>query len=149
MVDRSFIKENEASRLELSELIGRLDESLYARPIGTGWTIATSLCHIVFWDQRTLYLLKKWESAGRVEPDRPGPQTIESINVAVNAIALAVPGKAAGEAVLSSALAVDAHVAALRDSMLDELIAHGLERYMNRHLHRREHLGKIRQELER
>ena len=60
MGDRSFIAENEAARVELSELIARLDERAFHCPVGSGWTVSTSLCHLAFWDQRVLWLLREW-----------------------------------------------------------------------------------------
>jgi len=55
MINRSFIQENEAARVELSELIARLDERSFNSATGSGWTIATTLCHLAFWDQRVLF----------------------------------------------------------------------------------------------
>jgi hypothetical protein len=58
MVDRGFVAENEATRVELSEFIARLDDSSFKCPVGSGWTISTSLCHLAFWDQRVLFYLR-------------------------------------------------------------------------------------------
>ena len=67
MADRTFVEENAESRQELAHLIARLDERSFHRPVGSGWTVATLLCHLAFWDRRTLFLLKEWKS-GRPDP---------------------------------------------------------------------------------
>lgn len=148
MTDRSFIHENDTARRELSELIAGLDDRSLARPIGSGWTVSTALCHLVFWDQRALFLVREWQATGQIETPQPPHQSVESINHAVNTLGRAVPGKAAAELALSSAEAVDACVAGLSDEVVDRLISGGFDRYLKRHLHRREHLRRIRKALE-
>jgi hypothetical protein len=149
MADRSFVRENEASRVELSELIGRLDERSFRNQVGAGWTICTALCHLAFWDQRVLFLLREWERSGPTDSSRLGSQSTNSINHAVNAISRAVLGPAAAELALSSALAVDSYVAALGDDLVDQLVSAGFERYLKRYLHRREHMQRILKALDR
>jgi hypothetical protein len=61
---RDFVEENNTSRLELEQLIGRLDENSFNLQAGSGWTVSTALCHLAFWDQRVLFVLKKWQTAG-------------------------------------------------------------------------------------
>ena len=111
------------------------------------WTVSTALCHLTFWDQRALFLLREWQSSGRIETPLPGQQSVESINHALNTIARAVPGSAAAELALNSALAVDSYVAALADETIDQLLSNGCERYLKRYLHRREHLRSLRRAL--
>jgi hypothetical protein len=73
--------------------------------------------------------------------------SVESINQAVTWIALAVPGFAAGRIAVESAAAVDALVAQISDDLAERIEAAGLVRYLQRSLHRQEHLNKIRQAL--
>jgi hypothetical protein len=148
MTDRSYIQENQAARQELAQLIAELDERAFARPVGTGWTVATSLCHLAFWDQRALFVLSEWERSGHIDPPRLDPQTVESINAGVTAIAHAVPGPAAARLALNSAAAVDARLAGLSNESIDRLVAIGFDRYLRRYLHRREHLRALRRALD-
>ncbi len=149
MKKSSFVGENEAARAELSQIISGLDEHSFGAAIGSGWTVSTSLCHLAFWDQRTLFLLREWEKSGKIEASRLSAQSIDSVNQAVNAISQAVPGRAAGRLALDCAFAVDSHLAKISDEFADELVSTGFERYLRRSLHRREHIQKIRQALER
>jgi hypothetical protein len=107
MVDRSFVDENDAARVELSEFIAGLDERSFKCPVGSGWTISTCLCHLAFWDHRVLFLLNEWERTGQLERSRFSSQSVNSINQAVNAISQDVQGAAAAKLALDAALAVD------------------------------------------
>lgn len=148
MIGRGFIQENETARMELSEFIARLDERSFIFAVGSSWTIATSLCHLAFWDQRVLFLLRELESSGQLETSRLSSQSVDSINRAVNAVSRAVPGSAAAELALDCALAVDSRLRGINDELVGQLVSAGLERYLRRSLHRREHLQKMRRALD-
>jgi hypothetical protein len=143
---REFAEENDASRLELEQLIGRLDQDLFNLKVGSEWTLSTVLCHLAFWDQRVLFALKKWQTTG-LELTRLNPLSVDSINQAVTTIAQAVPGPAAARLALESAVAVDAQVAETSDELARQILSEGFERFLRRSLHRREHLQKIHQLL--
>ncbi len=147
MVDRSFVDENDAARVELSEFIAGLDERSFKCPVGSGWTISTCLCHLAFWDHRVLFLLNEWERTGQLERSRFSSQSVNSINQAVNAISQDVPGAAAAKLALDAALAVDSLLASISDELIGQLVSAGFERYLKRSLHRREHLQKIKEAL--
>jgi hypothetical protein len=148
MVDRSFVEENDAARVELSEFIASLDERSFKCPVGSGWTISTCLCHLAFWDHRVLFLLNEWGRTGQLETSRLSSQSVNSINQAVNAISQAVPAAAAAKLALDSALVVDAQLASISDELISQLVSAGFERYLKRSLHRREHLQKIKEALD-
>jgi hypothetical protein len=147
MVDRSFVDENDAARVELSEFIAGLDERSFKCPVGSGWTISTCLCHLAFWDHRVLFSLNEWERTGQLERSRFSSQSVNSINQAVNAISQAVPVAAAAKLALDAALAVDSLLASISDELIGQLVSAGFERYLKRSLHRREHLQKIKEAL--
>lgn len=149
MRDRSFIDENEAARVDLSKFIASLDERSFKCMVGSGWTISTSLCHLAFWDQRVLFLLMEWEKSGQIEMSRLSSQSIDSINQAVNLISQAVPGPRGAQLALHSASAVDSYLSAITDELIGQLVSAGLERYLRRSLHRREHLQRMREALHR
>ena len=44
------------------ELIACLDEDSFKCDVGSGWTVSTLLCHLAFWDQRALFLLRQWQT---------------------------------------------------------------------------------------
>jgi len=144
-MSRDFVQENEASRLELRELIEGLREPDLERDAGAGWTVSTLLCHLAFWDLRILYLVKEWQRSGMEPTVRPGPQAVDSINEAVKTISRAVPGRLAAQMALESAAAVDSELELLSGEWIDRISSAGLERALRRSLHRREHLRKIKE----
>ena len=148
MANRAFSLENDSTRAELSGLLSGLDAASLNRRIGSTWTIGTSLCHLAFWDQRALFQLKHWQKTGTVETAQLDSQSIDSINQALNMIALEVPGEAAIALALESAAAVDAFVAGIDAELEERIRAAGFERYLRRSLHRRDHLQRIRAALD-
>ncbi len=141
-----FVQENVASRKELEAFIAQLGDSDLGREVGNGWTISTVLRHLAFWEQRVLYLLRQWRD-GQFEAFRLTPQAINSINEAGRAIARAVPGRAAAQLALDSAEATDAQIAQVPEDLAERICAAGLDRMLNRSLHRREHLSKVKDKL--
>jgi len=133
---------------ELKEIANRLDAGSVTCSIGSTWTVATTLCHLAFWDQRSLFQLKQWQKSRSFEAARLDSQTVDSINEAVNLIALQVPGPAAIAFALNSTAAVDAFTATIGEELADKIRAAGFERYLRRSLHRREHIRKIHRGLE-
>lgn len=142
-----IVRKNESTRQALVELVSTLSEDSYRCPLSLHWTVASTLCHLCFWDQRALFLLKSWASGGTIEIPRLDAASVNSINQAVNHIALEVPGSAAGRIAVESATAVDPFVAQIGDELAQRIEAAGFERYLQRSLHRQEHLDKIRQAL--
>jgi hypothetical protein len=143
MMNRGFIDENEVARLELSELIAHLDERSFNCPLGLGWTVSTLLCHLAFWDQRVLFLLREWQS-GHFETSRLSSQSVDSINHAVKVLSQSVTGPAAAKLALDSAAAVDSQLKGISDELIGQIVSAGFERVLRRSLHRLEHLQKIR-----
>lgn len=141
------VRENEATRHALVELVSTLSHDSFGCPVGPHWTVATTLCHLSFWDQRALFLLKSWANGGTIEVPKLDASSVDSINQAVNLIAREVPGSAAGRLAVESAAAVDAFVAQISDDLADRIKAAGFERYLQRSLHRQEHLNKVREAL--
>ncbi len=142
-----FVQENEASRNELRAFIDQLGDSELGHEVGNGWTVSTVLCHLAFWEQRVLYLLQQWRD-GQFEPFRLTPQAINSINEAGRAIARAVPGRAAAQLALDSAESTDAQIAQVSEDLVEKICAAGFDRMLNRSLHRREHLSKLKDKLQ-
>src|SRR2546428_12638200 len=64
IVDRSYVAENDGQRERLRALVARLSDGELGRLLGAGWTIASVLGHLAFWDQRILVLLERWQREG-------------------------------------------------------------------------------------
>ncbi|HLY19116.1 MAG TPA: maleylpyruvate isomerase N-terminal domain-containing protein [Bryobacteraceae bacterium] len=86
MSNRSYVEENDVSRLELAGLCAGLDDRSFGLRCGSGWTVSALLCHLAFWDQRVSSLLGQWQS-GPLAPARLDAQQVDSINAAVKSVA--------------------------------------------------------------
>ena len=60
-VDRTYVAENAVELRRLRAMVERLSDADLARPTPGGWTVASSLAHVAFWDQRILFWLDRWE----------------------------------------------------------------------------------------
>jgi hypothetical protein len=56
--------ENEIERRRLSTITARLTAEDFLRPLQNGWTIATKLAHLAFWDMHYLKCIEGWERQG-------------------------------------------------------------------------------------
>ena len=141
-VDRTYIALNDAARSRLRALVARLTDADLARPMPAGWTVASVLAHVAFWDQRILVLLDRWEQSPSAVPP-----VIEAdfdwVNDATKPLLLAMPPRRAAELTVAIAEAVDARVAALPDDLLARNAAAGSPLLMTRAEHRGEHLDEI------
>ncbi|MGA2137131.1 MAG: maleylpyruvate isomerase N-terminal domain-containing protein [Bryobacteraceae bacterium] len=143
-----FTRENETALQELAALIARLDERSYALPVGSGWTVASQLCHLAFWDQRVAHLVSRWRG-GRFELSNLTGLSVDSINQGVQTLARAIPGAAAARLALESADAADSQVAGASPELVDQILGAGLAWVLERYSHRRAHVRQIQEAVER
>src|SRR5262247_3610319 len=109
--DRSYVSVNDRERHRLEALVDKLDDKGLSRPMPAGWTIASILAHIAYWDQRIIILIDllkqgKTIPVGNVED-------VEWINDAAKPAQLALPPRRAAMLAVETARATDQAVAAL------------------------------------
>jgi hypothetical protein len=141
--DRTYIALNDAARSRLRALVARLTDADLARPMPAGWTVASVLGHVAFWDQRILVLLDRWEQSPSTVPRAINEADVDWVNDATKPLLLAMPPRRAAELTVAIAEAVDARVAALPDDLLARNEAAGSPLLMTRAVHRGEHLDEI------
>ena len=140
-VDRSYIAENDRERARLKALVARMSDTDLAKAMPAGWTVATVLGHLAFWDQRILALV---EASGRgVAPAPFDEGHVDWINDAGKPFLLALPPRKLAELSVAIAEAVDAKVAALSDDFVTRNAKAGKLLNLNRAEHRKEHLDEI------
>jgi hypothetical protein len=150
MVDRSFAAKNDTERRRLRALVGRLTDAELARPLPAGWTVASVLGHLAFWDQRVLVLLERWQQAGTdAVPHTVNAADIHWINDAAKPLLLGLAPRRAAELAVGIADAVDAKAQALPDAFISRNAAAGNPVNLVRAEHRREHLDEIEAALRR
>jgi len=148
MADRSFVADNEKERRRLSALVGRLSDQDLGRPMNGGWTVASVLAHLAFWDERVVVLLDQWGADGRGPAPRPNAEAdVDWVNDAGKPLCLALPPRVAANLAVKAAEAADGRLAGLSDGLLAALAAAGGPIRLSRADHRREHLDQIESAL--
>jgi uncharacterized damage-inducible protein DinB len=144
MADRGYVAENEFERKRLASLVARLSDQDLARPMPGGWTVASVLGHVAFWDQRIIALIEEWRRAGVGTPPKALDEGIvDWINDATKPLLLAVAPRRAAELTLSIAESTDRMVAGLSEEFLAANGRAGSPVNVHRALHRREHIDEI------
>jgi len=145
MAGRAYIAENDAERKRMASLISRLRDADLARPMPGGWTIASVLGHVAFWDQRVIALVDEWKKAGVGTPPRPLDEShhVDWINDATKPLLLAIAPRRAADLTLAIAESADRVVAGLSDDFLAANARAGSPINLDRAEHRRVHLDEI------
>jgi hypothetical protein len=141
---RSFIEENQRERERLRSLVERLTEDQLKTPLGEDWTVAITLAHLAFWDQRSLTLIRKWKQTGVVEPS---PIDIDITNEALLPLWRALPPRAAAELAVASAEAIDRELEETADDMIARIERDDEKWRVYRCRHRKMHLDQIGERL--
>ncbi len=141
-MDRGFVERNKASTERLRKLVARLKETDMGRRVGADWTVAVALAHLAFWDRRVQFVLDRTQKAGKLSP--------VEIDTTVNDLLLptweSVPGKEAARLAIQTAEALDQQLAAFPADLLDQVNQHN-PRWVDRSLHRNEHLDEVDKSL--
>lgn len=148
MADRSYVAPNRVERQRLQALAARLGDEQLSRPLAAGWTIASVLGHLAYWDQRILVLIERWQQQGAAALPKPLDHSdVDWINDAAKPMLLALPPRRAAELAVTIAEAVDRTVEALPDELVVRNAAAGSPVNLLRAEHRREHLDEIERAL--
>lgn len=142
-MDRPFVAENAQERERLLSLVSRSTDEELSLPLGSGWTIAVALAHLAFWDQRSLFLMRKWKKSG-VEPS---PIDIDLTNDSLLALWLALPPRAAANLAVSSAEAIDRELDEASSDLITAIENLGEKFRLYRSIHRKLHLDQIEEIL--
>lgn len=144
MSDRSHDARNDAERKRLTALVARLSDRDLARAMPAGWTVASVLGHIAFWDQRIVTLIETWRKAGVGSPPRPEDESaVDWINDTTKPLLLAIEPRRAAELTARIAETVDRMVAELPEAFLAANARAGSPINLLRAEHRGEHLDEI------
>jgi uncharacterized damage-inducible protein DinB len=141
--DRSYVETNKESLDRLRAFVERATDEDLARPMDDGWTVASVLGHMAFWDLRIVTALERWG------PDGSGPfptyhdDAVDWINDAAKPIISALEPRAAARVALEAAGAADRDVAAMSDELIEKNEATGGYINTDRADHRGEHLDEI------
>ena len=143
-MDRPFVAENAKERERLRSLVKRLTDEELSLPLGSGWTIAVAFAHLSFWDQRILFLMRKWKKSG-VEPSSID---IDVTNDSLLSLWLALPPQKAANLAISSAEAIDRELEEASSDFITEIESLGEKFNLYRSIHRKLHLDQIEEVLD-
>lgn len=137
-MDRSFAELNRASTRRIRALVENLSDEELQHPVGEHWTVAITLAHLAFWDQRVLYVLDKTEKDGKL--------FIPQIGIDANDIALpfwaAIPPRTAAKMAIETAEELDQRLENYPQALLEEIYTYN-QRWVVRAQHRGEHLNDV------
>lgn len=143
MVDRSFIERNRAELTRLHRVARSVsDDDLRVR-IENGWTVSAAFGHLAFWDRQRLELLRYWAAGGEVQCVYPG----EVFNAALLPLLLALPPRTAVAMAVEAAEAIHAHLTAMSDEAIAEVLARPNPPSLERGWHWEHHLDQIERAL--
>jgi hypothetical protein len=142
--DRSHEARNEAERARLA-LIAERSEAELTRDLGGGWTVATALAHVAFWDRFAHERLKLWLRDGTtVMATAP---LVDALNDGLLHQWRLLPAKAAAREAVAAAEAMDAEIASMSDDAIDRyrasLTPGQQPLFLDRTRHRAEHSSQI------
>ena len=143
-MDRSFVERNRLSTERIRLLAASLSDEQMQTPVGEHWTVAIVLVHLAFWDRRVMYVLDMTE--------RDGKLFIPEIDIFVNDLSLplwaAIPPHAAARIALETSEDLDRRLEACPPALLEEIYTYN-KRWVERSLHRGEHLAEADAALKR
>jgi uncharacterized damage-inducible protein DinB len=147
MTDRSFQRANDESRERLAHLVAALTPTQFEADLGEGWTVASALAHMGFWDR---WQAERWTEmlAGRWSASNDSVLAAEHLaNEALHPYWAGIGAEDISALAIEAARRVDALIAAAPDAAVDALEGTSVAFLLHRHRHRGEHMDHIERVL--
>jgi len=141
--DRSYVETNRQALDRLRALVERASDEDLSRPMPDGWTVASVLGHMAFWDLRIVTALERWGPGGSGPFPTYYDDAVDWINDAAKPIISALEPRAAARVAIAAAESADRSVAAMSDELLEKNEATGGYINPDRADHRGEHMDEI------
>jgi hypothetical protein len=138
-MERPFVVENTRERERLRRLVNRMTDEELSLPLWEGWTIASALAHLAFWDQRALVLMKKWKISGVAS----SPIDDDVTNDSILSLCLAIPPRVAANLGVNAAEAIDFELEEAGEALIRDIRQLGERFRLYRSDHRKVHLDQI------
>jgi uncharacterized damage-inducible protein DinB len=146
-MDRSFQRQNDESRERLARLAATLTPTQLSIDIGKGWTVASAVGHMGFWDR---WQEDRWEDmlAGRWTADSESVLAAEHLaNEALHPYWAGTTSTDVCALAVEAATRLDALVASAPDALVGSLEGTPISFLLHRHRHRNEHLDHIERSI--
>jgi hypothetical protein len=141
--DRSYVQTNRRELQRLRALVERASDADLSRSMGDGWSVASVLGHIAFWDLRIVTALERWGPDGTGSFPSYYDDAVDWINDAAKPLISALEPRAAARVAIEAAEAADRSVAEMSDDLLAKNEETGGYINTDRADHRGEHLDEI------
>jgi hypothetical protein len=141
-VDRSYVALNDAERKRLERLVARCSDADLERAMPAGWTVAATLAHLAFWDERVRILFERWGREGSAPPPED-EASVDWINDSAKPMFLVLPPRRSAELAVKIARETDRAVEQLSDDMLTRNAAAPQPLNVVRAAHRHQHVDEI------
>jgi hypothetical protein len=138
-MNEAYTRENDHERQRLMRLTTKLTEADLIRPMANGWTVATKLAHLAFWDLYWLALIDEWE---KTDFDYSRSK-FDAINHGVLVLSRLIPPTAVVGLVRDAADAIDRKLETVSPQLVAAIETAGCVHILLRAQHRREHLDQI------
>lgn len=145
-VERVPLDENAAARQRLITLIDSLGDDDLDRPVTPGWSVATVLAQLAFWDRWAQTLVKRWRS-GQLPPPTVPPWYDDAINDTLLPTWQGLPGREAARLAVAAAEAVDHEIDKAETPVLAGILASRQSNLLNRYTPRNDALDRIEHAL--
>jgi hypothetical protein len=147
MTDRSFEKANDESRERLARLVAGLTPSQLAIDLGGGWTVASAIAHVGFFDR---FQAGRWTKMLAGEWSSDDESLVVAEHLALDALDpywARMDSPDLSNLALEAAARLDTLIASAPDATVDA-IEGGVAAYLlHRHRHRDEHLDHIERSI--
>jgi uncharacterized damage-inducible protein DinB len=143
----SFQRANDESRERLTQLVATLTPTQLAADLGEGWTVASALAHMGFWDR---WQAERWTEmlAGRWTASNESILAAEHLaNDALHPYWARVRAEDIPALAIEAAGKVDALIASAPDATINALEGTSVAFLVHRHSHRGDHLDHIERVL--
>lgn len=134
---------NRASTARLKLLVKGLSDLQLNNVLPNGWTISVTLAHLAFWDQRVSRVIERAQIEGKVIRTELDIQ----LNDIIEPFLRAIPPAETVRLALESAEKLDQQLEACSTEMIAQLEAES-PRWVDRSLHRNDHLDEIEKFLQ-
>ncbi len=139
-----YAANNTAERQHLEKVIARLSKKDYAKPVGDkGWTVASALGHLAFWDKRASVLTARYAREGV----KPSEMDEDVLNDSLAWLCATIPGDTIARIARESAEAIDREIDGLAADLLARMETKDSSVQLDRGLHRAHHLAQIEKAL--
>ena len=148
MTDRGFERANDESRARLASLVETLRPAQLAVDLGGGWTVASALAHMGFWDRWQAERCAEMLAGTWSAQDESVIAAEHLANAALDPYWAAISAAGIPALALEAATRLDALISGASDATVEALEGSPSAYVLHRHRHRGEHLDQIERGLE-